>query len=421
MAGHLAVLGGEPLRKAPFPKWPVFGREEEEALLKVLRSGHWALPEDGEIERFEKRFAEYHGAKFGIAAVNGTIALRIALLAAGLQAGDEVIVPPYTFLATATSVIEANGTPIFVDIEADTFNIDPKAIEPAVTPRTRAVIPVHLGGLPCDLDAIMALARRRGLTVIEDACHAHGSEHQGRRVGAIGHLGCFSFQSSKNLNCGEGGIILTNDQGLADACRSIHNCGRVPGGAWYEHHTISGNYRLTQFQAAILNGQLDRLDGQTVTRDRNGRYLAERLRQVPGIHPQVRGRGETRHAYHLFPFRYDASIYGVPRSIFLKALTAEGIPGSPGYTLPLYRQPVFANKEFGPYTGYRQVRPDLDYRRICCPVCELICAGEGCWIYQSVLLGTQSDMNDVVKAFEKIHDHRDELVKVPLREAKAAE
>src|SRR4051812_20194689 len=256
----LAMSGGSPVRTKPFPAWPVFGEAEEQAVVRALRSGKWGKTEGNEVANFERRFADYHQAKHGIGVQNGTVSLRIALLAAGIEAGDEGIVPPYTFLATATAIVEANATPIFVDIDRDSFNIDPKQIEAAITPRTRAIIPVHLGGLPCDMDAIMAIARKHNLTVIEDAAHAHGSEYKGRRVGAVGHFGSFSFQSSKNLTCGEGGIVLTNDAALAQKCWSIHNCGRLPGRAWYEHHVMSGNYRLGEIAGALLNAQMDRLD-----------------------------------------------------------------------------------------------------------------------------------------------------------------
>jgi dTDP-4-amino-4,6-dideoxygalactose transaminase len=291
------------------------------------------------VTTFERRFADYVGARHAIAVCNGTVSLRIALMAAGIQACDEVIVPPYTFLATATAVVEANATPVFVDIDRETFNLDPKQIEAAVTPKTRAIIPVHLGGLACDMDAILRVAKKHELTVIEDAAHAHGSEYKGRRVGAIGDMGSFSFQSSKNLNSGEGGIITTNDDELAAKCRSIHNCGRIEGGtggAWYEHHVMSANYRLGEFAGAILNAQLDRLDEQTDRRDANGRYLDERLAEIPGITPQRRGAFATRNAHHLYLMRYDEKVFGVPRGRFIDALVAEGVPMSSGYVLPLY-------------------------------------------------------------------------------------
>ena len=406
---RLAINGGDPVRSRPFTAWPVFGREEEDGLISVLRSGHWGRLTGGEAARFETRFAAEHGASHGVAVVTGTTALRIALLASGIEAGDEVIVPPYTFLATATAVVEANGVPVFADIDETTFSLDPAAVEAAITPRTRAVIPVHLGGLPADMDAINALARKHDLVVIEDACHAHGARYRGRPVGSLGNMACFSFQATKNMTSGEGGIILSRDDGLAAQCVSIHNCGRVPEGAWYEHHTISGNFRMTEFQGAVLNAQLDRLGAQSETRWQNGRWLAAFLEDVPGITPQGPIEEGTRHAHHLFPFRYDAAVYGVPRQRYLDALCAEGVPVGGGYETPLYRQPVFVNRAFGPYTGWQSSRPDLDYTRVSCPVCERISGEEGAWFDQHVLLGSAEDLRDVADAFQKVHEYRGEL------------
>ena len=409
MSTELALHGGTPVRTKPFPTWPVYGQPEEQALLRALHSGKWGKIDGGEVLAFEKSFAKFTGAKHCIGVCNGTVSLRIALIAAGIQAGDEVIVPPYTFLATATSVLEANATPIFVDVDLETFNLDPKAVEKAITPRTRAIMPVHLGGLPCDMDAIMAIARKHNLIVVEDAAHAHGSVYKGKPVGSIGHYGSFSFQSSKNLTSGEGGAITTNDDDLAERARSVHNCGRVPGGAWYEHHVMSGNYRLGEFAGAILNCQLDRLDEQTSRRDENGRYLDAKLSQIPGVTPQKRDASATRNAYHLYPLRYDEGVYGVPRERWLKALAAEGVAVAPGYVVPLYKQPLFTKKAFGPYTGSVTARPDLDYGKLHLPNCERLSGGDGAWIYQNILMGTRQDMDDVVRAFEKVYDRRKDL------------
>ena len=399
------LLGGQPIRTKPFPKWPVFGQPEEQALLRTLHSGKWGKTEGPEVAAFEKRFAEHHGCKHGIAVVNGTVSLRIGLLAAGIQAGDEVIIPPYTFLATASAVVEANAVPVFVDIDPETFNIDPKLIELAITPRTRAIICVHVGGLPCDMDAIMAIAKKHNLIVIEDAAHAHGGQYKSKPIGSLGHMGSFSFQSSKNMTSGEGGIITTNDDHLAARCRSIHNCGRVPGGKWYEHHVISGNHRLGEFAGALLSCQLDRLKEQTQRRDSNARYLDQKLSQIPGITPQKREAG-TLNGQHLYLFRYDAKAFGIPREKFLEALAAEGITGAaPGYVLPLYGQPLFTEKAFGPYDAANRV----DYKSIHLPVCEQISSTEGAWFYQSVLLAEQSDMDDIVEAVTKIYEQRDSL------------
>lgn len=403
----LAMHGGTPVRTRPFPAWPIFDETEERRLLQTLRSGQWGRLQASEVDGFERRFATMHGCTHGIAVVNGTVSLRLALMAAGLVADDEVIVPAYTFLSTASAVVEANCVPVFVDIDLQTFNIDPRAVEAAITPRTRAVIPVHFAGQPADMDAIMAIARRHELFVLEDAAHAHGASYRGRPAGSIGHAASFSFQSSKNLTAGEGGIVTTSDEALAASCRSMHNCGRVPGGVWYEHHVISGNYRLSEFQGAVLDCQLDRLDAQTATRDQNGRYLEARLGAVPGVHPQARPDDCTRHSRHLFMLRLDPEGFGAPRSAVLQALQAEGIPCSAGYGYPLYAQPLFRNKAFGPYLP--ESRATLDYTRVHCPNAERICCEQGIWLDQSMMLGPQSDMEDIADAFEKVYELRASL------------
>jgi dTDP-4-amino-4,6-dideoxygalactose transaminase len=407
MSDHLALFGGPSVRTRPFTAWPVYGAPEEARLLRTLRSGNWGRLDGPEVAEFESRFAAMHGCKYGIAVANGTVALRIALLAAGIRAEDEVIVPPYTFVSTASAVVEANAIPVFADIDLDTFNLDPRAVEAAVTSRTRAIIPVHFAGQPAAMKKILAIARGRGLVVVEDAAHAHGAAYEGRPAGSIGDLATFSFQSSKNLTAGEGGIITTNDDALAEACRSIQNCGRVPEGVWYEHHVISGNYRLGEFQGAILNCQLDRLEGQTRTRDRNGQYLASRLAELPGLHPQVRPVECTRHSYHLFMLRLDAATFGAPRAAVLRALEAEGIPCSAGYGFSLPHQPLFRNKAFGPFLPDASAR--LDFSRVRCPTSDLICREQAIWLEHRLLLGSREDMDDIASAFEKVREHREAL------------
>jgi len=403
----LALFGGTPIRTRPFTSWPVFGAEEEQRLLGVLRSGNWGRLDGTEVSEFEERFGRMHGCRHAIAVVNGTVALRIALLAAGIQAEDEVIVPPYTFVATATAVLEANAIPVFADIDLHTFNLDPAAVAAAITPRTKAIVPVHFAGQPADMDAIAALAAARGILVLEDAAHAHGASYRGRPAGSLGQIATFSFQSSKNLTSGEGGIITTNDDALAEACRSIHNCGRVPDGVWYEHHVVAGNYRLGEFQGAVLNCQLDRLEAQTATRDRNGRRLASRLLALPGLHPQKRPPECTRHSHHLFMLRIDAAKFGASRAAVLDALTAEGIPCSAGYGYSLPDQPLFRNKAFGPYLPRASAR--LDYGSARCPNSDVICREQGLWLGQNLFLGSDEDVDDIARAFEKVYAHRDEL------------
>jgi dTDP-4-amino-4,6-dideoxygalactose transaminase len=405
----LALFGGSPVRTQPFPRWPIFGDAEEARLLRSLRSGNWGRLHGEEVAEFERRFAAMHGCRHGIAVVNGTVSLRIALLAAGIQAEDEVIVPPYTFISTASAVIETNAVPVFADVELETFNLDPRAVEAAISPRTKAIVPVHFAGQPAAMDRLMAIARDRHLVVIEDAAHAHAASDSGRPAGSLGHMASFSFQSSKNLTAGEGGIIITNDDATAEACRSIHNCGRVPDGIWYEHHVVAGNYRLGEFQGAVLNAQLDRLDDQTTTRDANGRYLASCLAALPGLHPQARPASCTRHSYHLFMARLDAAVFGAPRAAVLDALRAEGIPCSAGYGWTLPRQPVFRDKAFGPYLANAVSRLDYTAQADRCVNADLLCREQAIWLEQSLMLGSPTDIDDIARAFEKVYEHRNEL------------
>lgn len=388
------------MKRNAWPKWPVFGPPEEKALLRALRSGKWGRLHGNEVATFEKRFAEMHGCKHAIAVVNGTVSLRIALMAAGIQADDEVIVPPYTFFSTASAVIEANAIPVFADVDLETFNIDVKAVERLITPRTKAIIPVHFAGQFADMNALMKLARKQKLIVIEDAAHAHGALYERRGAGSVGHFGSFSFQSSKNLTSGEGGLITTNDDTFAEACHSIHSCGRIPGGLWYEHHVMSGNYRLGEFQGAILNAQLNRLEAQTIRRDANGQRLAARLARIPGLYPQRRTKETTRHAYHLFMMRVDEKEFGAPREAIINALQAEGVACSGGYVVSLPRQPMFLNKAFGPYLP--KSRAKLSYAKAAVPNSDRLCR-ETIWIEQSVLLGTARHMDRIAEIIEKVH------------------
>jgi dTDP-4-amino-4,6-dideoxygalactose transaminase len=401
------MFGGTPIRSRPFPSWPIFDESDEQRVLSAVRSGKWGRLDGEEVAQFEKQFAQMHGCKHGIAMVNGTVSLRLALLAAGLQAEDEIIVPPYTFYATAAAVVEANMIPVFADIDLDSFSLSPDAVRVAITDRTRAIIPVHFAGQPAEMDAINKIGSEHNLLVLEDAAHAHGASWRDQPAGCLGKIASFSFQSSKNLASGEGGIITTNDDQLADQCRSLHNCGRIPTGVWYEHHTISANYRLSELQGALLNAQLVRLDEQTDTRDANGRYLAEKLRQLPGVYPQRIPTECTRHSFHLFMMRLDGNAFGAPRAAVIEALHAEGIPCSAGYGYSLYDQPLFRNKAFGPYLHHARDR--LDYSQVHCPNSDLICREQAIWFGQSMFLGGRDDMDDIYRAFEKIHSNRQSL------------
>lgn len=393
---QLAVRGGTPVRTRPWPSWPVWDEQDAEAVAEVVRSGRWFQGSGTRVTEFGQFFAGLHGARHGVPCCNGTQALEIALRAAGVRAGDEVITTPYTFIATASAVVQVNGVPVFADVDPRTLNLDPAAAEAAITERTRAIVAVHVAGCPADLDALGELARRKGLVLIEDAAQAHLAEWKGRPVGAIGDAGTFSFQASKNLNGGEGGIALTDNEEIYERAWSLVNCGRVREGGWYEHRMLSGNYRLSELQGALLLSQARRVEEQTRRRNANGLYLAERLSQLDGIRPLYRDPRVTRHAYHLFVFRYDRSAFAGPtREDFLAALRAEGIPCSPGYS-PLYRSPAFkVDPTTHPFAGA------VDYSRVRLPEVEQACE-EAVWLGQSVLLADQNDMDDITAAVRKI-------------------
>lgn len=395
----LALDGGEKTVQTAFP-WPIYDETDVQAVAEMVRSGRWGNPDCGDaVGAFEREFAAYCGTKYAVTCVNGSVSLRLALMACGVRPGDEVIVPPYTFIATASTVLEVNCVPVFVDIDPDTYNLDPKAIEAAITERTRVIIPVHFAGLACDMDAILEIARRNNVKVIEDAAHAHGAEYKGRKLGSIGDVGSFSFQSSKNLTSGEGGIVVTNDENLYRMMASLRNVGRMEGHQWYDHFNPGCNYRITQMQAVLLSQQLKRLEEQTVLRNNNGLYLDELLSGIDGITPLSRNFEEIRHCYHLYIFKYDSSAFGgLSRPDFVARLAAEGVPCSTGYPHPLYKQPVFQNKNFMCYA----IPESVDYSAVSCPVAERACRDEAVWIFQHAMLGSREYMQSFAGSIRKI-------------------
>lgn len=407
---QLAINGGTKTRTRPFPGWPVFDDSEVKALEEVCRSGQWGMLSGSKVSEFEKKFAEFQDAKHGVCVCNGTVALEVALKAVGVKAGDEVIVPPYTFIASASSVLNIGAIPVFVDIDPETYNLDPSKIEAAITPKTRAVLAVHIGGGPADLDGILAAGRKHGLKVVEDAAQAHGAAWNGRRIGAIGDAGTFSFQSSKNLTAGEGGIVLTNDPQVYATAWSLHNCGRVPEGRWYEHRILGSNLRMTEFQGAILLSQIKRLEDQMKTREENALYLDSKLSGIEGIRPLKRDPRVTTHAYHLYIFRYDSQAFnGIPRAKFLEALNAEGVPCSNGY-VPLYKEQMFYVEPDGCPAACGFAGRKIDYGAVSCPAAEHACANEAVWFGQNMLLGTKQDMDEIAAAIAKIRSNVGELI-----------
>ena len=409
-----ALLGGPKARKSPFESWPKFDFTEEKALLDVLRSGHWFRGSGQYVKKFEESFAALTGARQALAVSNGTSSLFVALNVLGVEPGDEVVVPPYTFVATVNAVLRAHALPVFVDTDPETFQIDHTRLEAAITPATRVIMPVHLGGNVCDLDAIGAVAAKRNIPVIEDACQAHLAEWKGRKVGTFGAAGCFSFQASKNLNCGEGGAILFNNDDLRERAYAFHNngTGLKPASAGYGYVSTGANFRMPEFQGALLLAQMTRLEAQMKVRTDNGRYLTSMLREIPGIAPARHHAGTTNNAYHLYMFRYDESAFsGLPRSKFLKALSAEGIPASSGYT-PLNTQSFLkASLESRGYQRlFSPARLKQWHEQNQCPQNDKLCT-QAVWFTQNLLLGSRGDMEQISEAIRKIQAHAGDLAK----------
>ena len=410
-----AMLGGTPVRKAAFPGWPVMDEYEDRALLEVLRSGKWFRGYGKTVDRFEQDYAALTGAKHCIATANGTSALLGSLGALGISPGDEVILSPYTFIATLNVVLLNFALPRFVDSDRQTFQIDAKKVEAAITDRTAAIIPVHIGGSPADLDTILAVGQKRNLPIIEDACQAHLAEWRGKKLGALGTTGCFSFQNSKNLNSGEGGAILTNDADLAQRIFAFHNnCrGRNIAGYDFSYMGLRGaNLRMTEFQAALLLAQMRRVEEQSKTREQNAAYLTKMLGEIPGIMPAKMYEGCTRNAYHLYMFRYDSEQFsGLSRAKFMKAMGAEGIPCSGGYS-PLNKEKFLLAAIRS--KAYQRIYPkellDSWVERNACPENDRLCQ-EAVWFTQTMFLGPRSDMDHIVAAVRKIKAHAGGLAK----------
>jgi dTDP-4-amino-4,6-dideoxygalactose transaminase len=402
MTSTLAVNGGQPVRSTPFPAWPTADPADEAALLEVLRSGKWGSTHGDLVARFEQEFAQYQDARYGVCVCNGTLALAAALRAVGVGLGDEVVVPPYTFIASAAAVTFVGAVPVFADIDPDTHLLDPAAVEAVISERTKAVMPVHIAGRPCDMDAFAELSRRHGVAIIEDSAQAHGAEWKGRRVGALGDVGTFSFQTSKNVSAGEGGAVITNDQALADRLYSIANVGRVRGGGWYEHQYLGYNLRLTEFQAALLFSQLRRHPEQQARRAANAALLRRLLADVDGVWLPPEDPAVTAHGWHLFLLRLPG-IGGVERKhAFVRALAAEGIPCSAGYD-GLHRNTAL-NDEIATIVK----RLDVPWKEPHLPVTDRL-VSDTIWLPQPTLLGTEEDMHDIATAISKVLAHVDEL------------
>ena len=402
----LAIRGGAPVRSAPYPNWPQWDATEQDALLQVLHSGRWWSTEGDQVSGFEAAWAAYCQVPHCVAVTNGTHAIEVALLGLGIGEGDEVIVTDYSFFASAAAVVAVNAVPVLVDIDPHTFCIDSAAVAAAITPRTRAVIAVHLAGHPCDLDQLVALCALHQLALVEDCAHAHGSTWNGRSVGSFGAAGTFSFQQSKLLTAGEGGAIVVRDALPAAAIRSFSDCGRRPGEWFYKHFALGGNYRLSEWQGAMLLAQLKRFPEQHKRRNENAIVLNAELRKVPGVVPQWRDQRTTSQGYYCYLVRIDESEFGLSREVIHEALVAEGIPLTMSYpeihALDAFRTPG----AFAPRQRSRYVHPDYAAQQL--PVTRQM-ANTTLWCKHQLLMGEQSDAIALVEALAKVYAHRDEL------------
>lgn len=410
-----ALLGGTPVRSGAWPAWPVSDALEEDGLHTVLESGKWyryAAGDQGMVAQFERQWGADVGAAYCQATSSGTAALVSALAALEIGPGDEVLVPPYTFIATINSVLVHHALPVFTDTDPDTGLMDAGTIEDRINGNTRAILPVHIAGAPCDMDRILAIAQARGLRVVEDACQAHTAAWNGRRVGSLGDAGCFSFQNSKNITSGDGGALTTNDRMIYARAQAFHNNGNSPVKDDGVRTSNGINLRLTEFQGVLLLAQLTRNEMFTRRREENGAYLNQLLEAIPGVRPKRTYAGTTRHGWHLYMFDFDRDEFaGMSKSLFLKALTAEGIPASGGYSA-LNKQPFV--EQFLTSRGFQRIysaKRLQEYRdRNECPGNERTIENT-CWLTQNILLGERRDMELIAEAIGRIREHAGDVAR----------
>jgi dTDP-4-amino-4,6-dideoxygalactose transaminase len=403
----LALLGGHPTLTQPFPKWPIFDQEEVTAATTIVESGIWDSHHPITAE-LEAQFASFQGTRYALAVTNGSQTMEIILRALGVGAGDEVIVPAYTFIATAMAVLMVGAIPIIVDVHPSTMTLDPAAVQAAINDRTKAIMPVHIAGVTGSMAEILQLAKQYNLFVIEDCAHAHGATHRSQGAGGLGIAGSFSFQGGKVITAGEGGMITTNNKALYEACWSLRE-----GGISYPSPQsdlpcslqIGSNYHMTAIQSAIVLVQMQRFSKQKQHRLSNADRLDQNLRQISGITPQYRHSQDEAPGY-LYLFYYDATEFnGLSRQLFVKALQAEGIPaGLSGYP-PLYRTNLFRDRRFAPGGGEQchdlNGNPFPDYDTLYLPAVEQIDREVIC-LPHSILLGTTDQVNAIAEAIQKI-------------------
>src|SRR3974390_1445282 len=409
----LALLGGEPVRKQPFAPWPQYTKADLDRILKVVESRHWGgFPVPSKYAgEFAARFAELHGTQYALCLANGTVALSVAVQALGLKFGDEVIVPAYTWDGTAIAVLQAGGVPVFADVDPDTYCLDPAAVRAAITTRTRAIMPVHIAMRFADMDALLAIGREHNLLMIEDCAHAHGGRFQKRGAGAAGDAGCFSFQERKLMTAGEGGIVVTNRLDCYEALQSIINCGRPSLTDKFEKKVLGANYRMTELQASLLIGQLEMWPALCEKRTRHAALLSKALSAFPHVRALPPQSGLERETIYNYVFQYRPSGPAPSRDLFVAALDAEGVPSDGRFYEPVYPSDLFyATPENCPQLVVNREAP-MDYTKCKCPVSERAAYHESIWLPQFLLIGDEQDVQDIVRAVEKVVSNLGELAK----------
>jgi dTDP-4-amino-4,6-dideoxygalactose transaminase len=409
---ELAMNGGTPVRATPYPVWPVWDERDVEAVTNVVKSANWGgFPEPGpNAVRFEDAFAAYQGARHGVLMANGTITMEVALKALGVGWGDEVIVPALTFAATAYAPMAAGAVPVIVDVEPRTWTIDPDHVEAAITDRTRAIMPVHLGHQMADMDRLEEIARRHGLAVVEDCAHAPGQQWRGRGAGCIGEFGSFSHQSSKILTSGEGGTLLTNDDDLARRAHSIVDCGRAKDPDEKEF-TFGANYRLGELHAALLVVGMERFPEQQRERAETGRELERLLADFPGVRVMPADERITRWSFYNYIFAIDADAFGGrTNEVVCAALEAEGIPAEVQYP-PMSRYELF-QPSLSRLPVAIEHAERLDPQRMSFPVAEAAGLRESVYLMENVFRDGSRGVQDVVEALAKVQRNADELPRI---------
>ncbi len=414
-AGKLAILGGEPVRKnKSWPSWPYWDQSVVDSVVKTTKSRIWCRIQStsGTVPTLEKKFADLIGTKFCVATGSGTQALHTCVEALGIGPGDEVVTSPYTDPGTIASILSARALPVLADLDPESYQLDPADVERRITENTKAIMPVHMMGQPCDIGRIMEIAKKHDLKVIEDAAQAHLAEYKGKRLGTIGDVGCFSFQSSKTLACGEGGAVIGDDEELMDKCYTVHNHGTSRQG---RTEVAGPKYRMNEFEAAVLLGQLAGAKERFIRRNENASHLTSGLKDIPGIRPQKLYEGTDSGSFYIYAMTYRREYFNdADRSTFLKAIGAEGVSLSPYIAQGLHREPWVEHILSRPvYTKMFSERRLRQYReQVACPNCDKVCQQMAMIWASGPLLGTKEDMDDVINAIVKVYENRDKLASV---------